>query len=60
VRCEGGQTGAFFGLLSPTGRSVAFEVVHRIASGPGHLTKHQVAIDIRRIVVQLVGVPIRG
>lgn len=59
VRCEGGQTGPFFGLLSPTGRAVAFDVVHLIAAGTGHLARHQVAVDMRRIVVQLVGVPIR-
>jgi hypothetical protein len=54
VACVGDQRGAFFCILSPTGRRVAFDVVHRIVIREGRVAEHRVAIDIRAIVLQLV------
>jgi hypothetical protein len=54
VRCLGDHSGAFLRILSPTGRCVAFDVIHRIVSSAESDLRHRVAIDVRAIVVQLV------
>jgi hypothetical protein len=53
VACEGQQRGAFFRILSPSGRRVTFEVVHTVLVGAGRIVEHRVAIDVRAIVRQL-------
>jgi len=54
VACEGDHTGPFFELLSPTHRSVRFDVVHRLALRDALLREDRIALDMRRIISQLV------
>ncbi len=54
VACEGDHTGTFFELLSPTHRSVCFDVVHRLALRDALPREDRIALDMRRIISQLV------
>jgi hypothetical protein len=54
VVCEGDHTGTFFELLSPTHRSVCFDVVHRLALRDALPREDRIALDMRRIISQLV------
>jgi hypothetical protein len=53
VACEGDHTGTFFELLSPTHRSVCFDVVHRLALEGGLPREDRIVLDVRRIISQL-------
>jgi hypothetical protein len=57
VACEGRHDGAFFGILSPTGRHVAFDVVHDFAMRDGYVVEHRVSLDVPAILSQLVAGP---
>lgn len=54
VACEADHTGTFFELLSPTHRSVCFDVVHRLALRNALPGEDRIALDVRRIISQLV------
>jgi hypothetical protein len=54
VACEGDHTGTFFELLSPTHRSVCFDVVHRLALEHALPREDRIVVDVRRIISQLV------
>jgi hypothetical protein len=62
VACSGEHRGAFFRILSATGRRVSFEVVHCLVVREGRAVEHRVEIDVRGIVSQLANgaAPKRG
>ena len=55
VRYEGKSGGTFYGILAPTNRPVAFDVVHRLDVTSGRVVRHRVEIDMRGILRQVVG-----
>jgi hypothetical protein len=57
VGCEGHHGAAFFGILSPTGRRVAFDVVHSLVVSEGNVVQHRVTLDVPAIISQLVAGP---
>jgi SnoaL-like polyketide cyclase len=59
VVCQGKHVGAFFGLLSATGRQVEFEVVHRLVVAGNEVLEDRIALNLRTILLQLAGSPTR-
>ena len=55
VACDGNQRGAFYGVLSATGRRVQFDERHELIVRAGDVAAHRIAIDLRAIVRQMRG-----
>ena len=53
IACEGNHDGAFFGLMTPTGRRVRFEEVHVLVVAHDRVIADRLALDLRAIVRQL-------
>jgi hypothetical protein len=57
IACEGTHAGAFFGLVTPTGRRVRFEEHHALVVADDRLIADRLALDLGAVVRQLGGRP---
>jgi predicted ester cyclase len=53
IACEGTHDGAFFGLMTPTGRRVRFEERHVLAHAGDRVVVDRLELDLRAVVRQL-------
>jgi hypothetical protein len=60
VACRGEHVAPFFDLLSPTERRVQFDVTHRLVVRGESLVEDSLNLDLRALVLQLAGRPLRG
>ena len=55
LRCEGRHEGMWHGILCPTGRVVAFDEQHEVATWRGQLLSDRMTIDLSQILFHLCG-----
>lgn len=55
LRCEGRHEGMWHGILCPTGRLVAFDEQHDVATSRGRLLWDRMTIDLSGVLSQLCG-----